>query len=364
MIIAEAMHGAMNAVVVYDGNRGPGATQLISFGQPFDTAAGTCPINICFEKHYTESSDIEKAFGTRNPSLLVLSRYTSALGLEWIRLARSAGIPVVYHIDDDLLAVPRSLGDAKFKAYNRPERLKALRDNVENCDLLYVSTDALASRFEEHGIRTPIVAGDVYCSVQPEHVGALLAPSSDPVIGYMGTGGHSADLAMILPAICEVMEAIPGLQFETFGTIQMPPELIRFGDRVRHISPVADYSDFVARLRSLGWWVGLAPLENNAFNLCKADTKWVEYSLAGMASVCSELPVYQRSCAGGAGILAGSRDAWVEALKALIYNPGLREGLIESAQRRLRELYTHDRLRAQVMNVFDRAFALRKGSIR
>jgi hypothetical protein len=278
-------------------------------------------------------------------------------------LARSAGIAVVYHIDDDLLAVPRSLGDAKYTAYNRPERLKALRDNIENSDLLYVSTAALASRFEEHGIRTPIVAGDVYCSIQPEDVGALLAPSSDPVIGYMGTGGHSADLAMILPAICEVMDAIPALQFETFGTIQMPPELIRFGDRVRHISPVADYSDFVTKLRSLGWWVGLAPLEDNAFNLCKADTKWVEYNMAGMAAVCSELPVYQHACADGAGILAGSSDAWVEAVKALVYNPGFREGLIESAQRKLREFYTHDCLRTQVLKVFDKAFALREGSM-
>jgi hypothetical protein len=349
-------NGFKTALVVCDGKQGPTATQMISFGQPFANAP-EAPIQIAFEKTYAEVAEVEGAFARQQPDLLVLSRCTSPLGADWTRLARAAGIPVIFHIDDDLLAVPASLGASKFKAYNSPERLQALRDNIEGSDLLYVSTAELAKRFHDHGIRAPIVAGDVYCAVAVDEIGALTAPATGPVIGYMGTAGHAADLAMIMPAVSEVMESVPSLQFEVFGTIKMPAELERFGSRVRHIPPVADYAQFLPFLRSLGWWVGLAPLEDNVFNRCKADTKWVEYSLAGMAVVASDLPVYHRACAEGAGILAGTNLDWNQSIQALLDQPKHRTRMIETAQKKLRDAYTHESLRKQVLEVFEQAAA-------
>ena len=350
------------AVVVSDGKRGPTATQMISFDQPF-AGAPDAPFRIVFEKDFTEPGEIKAAFTKRQPDILVLSRYTSDRGAAWIELGRKAGIPVVFHLDDDLLAVPTSLGEAKFKAYNRPERLQALRDNIESSDLLYVSTPELAIRLRDHEIRTPIIAGDIYCAVARDQIGALVSPATGPVIGYMGTGGHSADLSMIMPAICEAMTSIPDLQFEVFGTIQMPVELEPFKERVRHIASVAEYSDFLPFLRSLGWWVGLAPLEDNIFNRCKADTKWVEYSLAGIAVVASDLPVYHRACSGGTGISAGSASQWSDAIRKLVCEPQLRASMIAAAQAKLREEYTHERLRQQVIRVFDEARARQAGNL-
>ena len=357
MITIEGRTGAKVALIVSDGKRGPTATQMISFGQPFASARGTSPVSIVLERHHANAEEVYKAFAAQRPKLLGLSRYPSERGLDWIRLARAARIPVIFHIDDDLLAVPASLGVAKYAAYNSPERLKALRENIERSDLLYVSTSELGRRIEEHNVRTPIVAGDIYCSVSPDQVGALLPPAGGPVIGYMGTSGHSADLAMVMPAVCEVMDAVPSVQFEVFGTIQMPSELTRYGRRVRHIPPVADYEDFVTRLRSLGWWVGLAPLADNAFNRCKADTKWVEYSMAGIAVVASDLPVYHRACADGAGLLARPLEAWVNSLLMLVHRPDLRTQIVEMAQAKLRQSYTHESLRAQVMKIFEQALA-------
>ena len=344
-------------LVVADG-RTPAATQKISFGQPFDPAHGPAPVQIRFEGASPTGAEIEAAFAAAQPDLLVLSRYTGADGIRWIELARQAGIAVIYHIDDDLLAVPTSLGQDKYLTYNAPARLQALRDNINASDLLYVSTPALEQRFRAHEVAVPIVAGSVYCSVDPTHVGALLEPATGPVIGYMGTGGHSADLAMVMPAVCQVMEQIPTLQFEVFGTIQMPKELARFGRRVRHLPPVADYADFIPHLRSLGWWVGLAPLEDNVFNACKADTKWVEYSLSGMATVASDLGVYHRACADGTGILAKGHAAWAQALLRLLQDPEHRLAMVAAAQDKLRQHYSHAALQAQVLEIFEQAETL------
>jgi glycosyltransferase involved in cell wall biosynthesis len=345
-------------LVVTDSKGGPTATQKISFSQPFDDAGAAGTFQIIFAGEQPDEAAIASAFASQGADVLVLSRFTSAIGQEWIAQARNAAIPVSFHIDDDLLAVPASLGESKFKSYNDPARLKALRENIDGSDLCYVSTEELGERMKGHGIAAPIVAGEVYCSVSPDEVGALLPPATGPVIGYMGTGGHSADLAMILPAICQLLELIPALNFELFGTIKMPAELARFGSRVRHLPPVGDYAQFRSALRSLGWWVGLAPLEDNPFNRCKADTKWVEYSLAGMAVVASDVPVYHRACADGAGLLAGASVDWVNSVFRLLHRPAERAAMVDAAQDKLRGRYSHERLRQQVVAVFDQASAL------
>ena len=110
------LQSSRRVLVVHEGKNGPTATQMISFGQPFESRGGAPAYQISFETHLPDRGGIEKAFGDHGPHVLVLSRYTSELGLDWIRLSREAGIPVVFHIDDDLLAVPASLGEAKYKA--------------------------------------------------------------------------------------------------------------------------------------------------------------------------------------------------------------------------------------------------------
>lgn len=343
---------------------GPTATQEISFSKPFAAAHTDAEFEFAFAKNYSDASEISAAFEAHKPALLVLSRFTASTGACWIARSRDDGIPVIFHIDDDLLAVPTSLGEAKHRRYNEPARLQALRDNVELSDVCYVSTKELAKRFAQHGISTPIVAGDIYRSVALEEIGALVDLASGPVVGYMGTSGHAADLAMIVPAICEAMERVSTLNFELFGTIKTPPELGRFGSRVRHLPPIGDYGKFISYLRSVGWWIGLAPLEDNCFNRCKADTKWVEYSLAGMAVIASDLPVYRRGCANGAGILASSLGDWTDGIVKILERPHERERMVENAQERLRADYTHQRLREQVGGVFRRAFHERKEPVR
>ena len=347
-------------LIVADGKSGITATQDISFLQPYKTLAeGERAPDFTIAPHFERGSDMRDLIARTRPDLVILSRYTAANGIDWADIAHKAGRPVLYHIDDDLLAVPMSLGEAKYRHYNDPVRLAALRANIEAADMVYVSTGPLKERFAAHHIKTPVVAGDIYCAVDPEAVGALAAPANGPVIGYMGTGGHSADLAMVMPAIVELMERIAQLQFEVFGTIKMPEELKRFGPRARHLPPVADYSDFLPSLRSLGWWVGLAPLEDNEFNRCKADTKWVEYSLAGMASVASDLPVYARAAEGGSALLAGESEAWREAILSLLLDRALRARTVKKAQDKLLRTYSHAALRAQLDKVFAKLEAIR-----
>ncbi|MBN8291133.1 glycosyltransferase [Rhodobacter sp. NTK016B] len=344
------MPAPLKVLVVGDEERGAAATQVISFGQPLAGAPG---IEVTLDPHRGERSAIAARIRDTAPDIIVLSRYTWEQGKIWADYAHAKDIALLFHLDDDLLAVPESLGAHKFAIYNDPERLAVLRASIESADLVYASTPALAERLAGHGVETPIIAGDIYCSVAPDDIGALLPPAQGPVMGYMGTGGHSADLAMVLPAICALLDRLPTLHFELFGTIQMPGELKRFGHRVRHLPFVVGYDAFMPQLRTLGWWVGLAPLEDNSFNRCKADTKWVEYTTASIATVASDLPVYAKACSDGCGLLARGTEEWIAAMETLLVNPAQRQAMIGAAQDKLRAEYSHARLREQVLRVLD-----------
>lgn len=334
------------------------ATQEISFGQPLAELAhnGEMTLSMVGDDKDWGSAEASQLLDDVQPDLLVLSRYTLPRSGLFIAGARERNIPTVFHIDDDLLDVPVSLGKGK-QTYRDPERLAALRYALDNSDLVYTSTAPLAERLRAHGIRAPIVHGDLYCTIEPGSIPARL-PSTAPVIGYMGTSGHGEDLALVGPAMETLLDSMPALSFETFGTISPLPQLARFGRRVLHHGAVPNYTGFLEKLCDLGWWVGLAPLADNPFNRCKADTKWVEYAYAGIAAVAQDLPLYHRACASGTGILATSVGEWTDAIAKLVRDLRVREEMVRAAQEKLRTVYSHAALRRQVLDVFKRARAL------
>ena len=332
-----------------------GATQSISFTLPINLNSGDIESVDIYSRGESRLAYLTQAefWLNHRPTVLVLSRYTDPAVLPLLKLARKYKVPSVFHIDDDLLDMPATLAE-RYEVYQDPSRRIALRTALDSVDLVYASTLPLAERLIEHGITTEIFAGSIYCSVDPERMPALL-PSTGPVLGYMGSGGHSTDLATVMPTIVRLMKEMPLLRFETFGTISPPPEMSDFGGRYAHHSGLSDYTAFLARLNELGWWVGIAPLDDNPFNRCKADTKWVEYSFAGSAVVASDLPVYHRACAGGAGATARDADEWYTSLGLLLRSADLRRKMVEIAREKVRRLYTHQELQKQLLAVLEQA---------
>jgi glycosyltransferase involved in cell wall biosynthesis len=333
-----------------------GATQSISFVNPTRSNPYAFESGDIYTQNESQLSYLSQDAYWRNekPSVVVLSRYTEARVLPLLQLARRHGVPTIFHLDDDLLDVPMSLGAERYEFYQNAEKLQNLRHALNLVDLVYASTQPLAQRLVDHGITNDIFTGNIYCSIDPSKLVEPL-PATGPVFGYMGTGGHSQDLALVIPTIARLMREMPTLRFETFGTVPPPPELAEFGSRYSHYPGVIKYEGFLQRLGELGWWVGIAPLEDNAFNRCKADTKWVEYSMAGMAVVASDLPVYHRACDGGAGLNAASSGEWYVQLNALLRDGALRRRTIASAREKLVGHYTHDALQRQLLSVIDRA---------
>jgi len=294
---------------------------------------------------------LDRAVDEFAPTQVVFCRYSDRFAKHLLERLRARGVPVVFHIDDDLLNVPIEIGEAKYRMHNAPERLATVDLLLRESDLVYCSTEPLLRRFRELGFTTPMFAGKVYCA------GSILNPVVlRPVtrIGYMGFD-HAHDLEMILPAVVHILRSQPQVTFELFGSIPKPPELAEFGDRVKVVPPVRVYAEFLQAFAELQWDIGLCPLVATPFNRVKANTKWVEYTSVGAAVVASRNMVYDDCCADDCGILAETLDDWIEALERLCASPQERFDLVRNAQARLQSEYSDASLRDQVLDVFRRA---------
>lgn len=277
---------------------------------------------------------------------LFICRYSGPFAREAVAFARERGIGCVYCLDDDLLNVPREIGQAKFEYHNHPLRLEAVRFLLENADVVYCSNERLARRLAALGIAHKPFVGALFCA------GAVLQPPVDRparTLGYMGFD-HAHDFEVALPAVVRALRHNPELKFELFGRIARPPQLAEFGDRVVELPVVADYDGFLRALADRAWDIGICPLARTPFNEVKNINKWIEYTSVGTAVVATRAMIYDECCADGCGWLADD-DGWDEALQALIGDSGRRVRQVEAAQRKLAQRYSLARLRAQVLDV-------------
>ena len=288
------------------------------------------------------------------PDLIVACRYSGPHARVALRMAQKLNIPLVYHVDDDLLNIPIEIGAAKHKAHNNPKRLEAVSTLLAGATLVYCSTPALKRRFRVLGFTTPMVEGQIYCA---SRIYRPATPGPVRRIGYMGFD-HAHDFETALPALEIYLDANPAVEFELFGSIPMPDSLKRFGARVQTVPPVRNYQAFRQELADREWDFGICPLAYTPFNSVKANTKWVEYTSSGMAVIATRGMVYD-DCAGeGRGLLV-SPDEWGAAFDLLTDDCDLRYRMTLQAQVHLAQYYSDDRLRAQILDVFARAQALR-----
>lgn len=297
------------------------------------------------------SAYVNRRIAAARPDLAVFCRYSGPEARAMVTQLRGAGVPVVSHIDDDLLNVPRELGEKKFQEHNRPERTSTVAHLIDTADLVYCSTRRLRERFAELGITRELYAGDIYCS------GEIVAPAERrkvQVIGFMGND-KTPELTALAPVIAGALERHPHLRFEMFGSVALPAELAVFGDRVQATPPIGDYDAFVAAFRQLRWDIGLCPLLPTPFNVVKADTKWVDYTSIGAAVIASRNTAYDAACADGCGMLVDTLEDWATAIDALVTDPDRRFDQVVKAQEKLIQRYSPERLTEQVLTVFEAA---------
>ena len=301
------------------------ATYFLSFHFALNALHERGLLDYCVSSQASHARTVERAgsaaraahalLESTNPTDIVFSRFASPSGLEVANAARERGLPLIYHIDDDLLNLPASLGERVLAVHGAPEVIGTRRSLMEQADLVYASTETLAAKLQSY-FPSQTVKWGMYAPVilKPRRPKRRPGASTKFVVGYMGSRGHADDLAMIEPAIAALMQSRPQVEFQTFGTIKASKAFEKsFRKRYAAHGVERGYKAFLRRMADLSWDLGLAPLRSNDFNLCKAPTKYIEYSSAGIPTLASRVDVYSQVIRPGTGLLVDD-EFWLEHL--------------------------------------------------
>ncbi|EHS52124.1 hypothetical protein PDO_4890 [Rhizobium sp. PDO1-076] len=294
------------------------------------------------------------AWQQASPDLVFVSRYGGSLAEAIAEMAAIKRVPLVYHIDDNLFEVPLDAGVEKAKKYGAPARQRAIQTLLERADTVYASTLQLAAQLRDHAqLPAGIFIGEIASASDPI-CHECSVTRSGPRFGYMASSSHAADLQLALPGVISSLTANPDLHFTVFGSLRPPPELGEFGARVEHVPAVGNYDGFLLQLAAMRWDWGLAPLRSGRFNDAKTDTKWVEYSAAGIPTIVSDHLIYQNCSQNGAAVRVDD-DQWARMLPQILADRALAERTLASARERLIDQYGLRHMAAQLSRVFELA---------
>jgi glycosyltransferase involved in cell wall biosynthesis len=252
--------------------------------------------------------------------LIVFQRYFP-MAQTWplVERALAGGLPVVYDLDDNFLAVP---GDHPMRERLAPVT-PYVRELLARANLVTVSSPELARAFAGIARKTAVLPNfleERLWSPVPHRAGGPVR------IVFAGTPSHASDLELVAPALARVKERFgDGVDLVFVGC--PPPEGLK-GLAARSLPFGEDYGDYARVLAGLAPDIALAPLADNPFNRCKSAVKWLEYSALGAAGVFADLPPYAPVRHGETGLkVAGGARDWELALERLISDEPLRRAV-------------------------------------
>jgi hypothetical protein len=237
------------------------------------------------------------------------------------------GRAMIYELDDDLLAPQPWLG-----SYHRIQGdLDLIERFARSADLVTVTTPVLAATMRRHNAAVRVIRN----AVNPEWYGSV-APGSTPrplSFLYYGTAPRLRDYG-ICRDVVDVTARATGARRIWLGSDA--PEVRAVVDEA--LPYVAEVRTFARQLTAARPAIGLAPVGKDDFSRSHSELHWLEYSLAGAATVAS------RTMGGGPydvirdgvdGLLARNKAEWREALRRLASSPQMREDLAGRAMERV-----------------------------
>ena len=143
------------------------------------------------------------------------------------------------------------------------------------------------------------------------------------VLGYFsGSKTHNKDWALIEECIIGIMKRYDNIELLICGTLEISDALISFVKRIKKI-PFVDWQNLPRLIRSID--INLMPLEDNYFQWCKSENKWMEAGLVKIPTVASKNPELESVLLDGENVIfCSTAQDWERNLEKLIQDEELR----------------------------------------
>lgn len=285
-------------------------------------------------------------------NMILLPRAFYPEVLPSIREYQMRGGSVVLEIDDYVQASVQTKTTRLAEFWNN-EKISGLEKMAERLDAAITSTDGLAKEYSRfcpaycipNALDVANQRWNFPHEKYPEH--------KDIVIGYLGGWTHGYDLSLLTGPLKNIMQNHDNVRFRIIG---IQPKWLRELPQDRLLrSPFSWLSEYPKYMSDVD--IGVIPLRDNEFNeRGKSSLKFLEYTMAGAATVASPVGQTKKEVAGR-GYLAETEDDWVRILSHLIENPAK----IKKAQdRSLRYLLSERTIQAMLPQWYQALREIRK----
>lgn len=253
---------------------------------------------------------------------VVVVRYLTSGWEKFLADARSAGKPVAYFMDDDLMDRAAHAG-LPWRYRFKIERYACLkRRAIERlCSEYWVSTPFLAAKYAAW---RPVVLEPS----APQEV----APVS---ICYHGTASHAAEQEWLHELVARLQARCERTQFSIVGDARINRRF-RALPRVAVLHPMS-WPAYLAYTGAYHCDIALAPLLPGAFNAARGATKFLDCARMGAAGIYADVDPYRaliRNDIDGL-LLPMNTDIWLDAILALVDDAPRRQRLAAAAALRV-----------------------------
>lgn len=216
------------------------------------------------------------------PDSIVFQRQITPEYHQWAtKIAQHNSAFKVFELDDYLPNIP--LKNHHRKDFGN-DVLKMVRKSLSFADRFVVSTAPLAEAFA--GMHPDIVVRKNCLSLDWwGNLQSLRHQSKKPRVGWAGGSSHTGDLEMIFDVVKAFADRV---DWVFFG--MCPPKLRPY---VKEFHLGVEIGRYPAKLASLNLDLALAPVEDNAFNVCKSNLRLLEYGACAVPVICSDVECYR-----------------------------------------------------------------------
>ncbi|MEW5947262.1 MAG: tetratricopeptide repeat protein [bacterium] len=195
------------------------------------------------------------------------------------------------------------------------------------CDALQTPAVELGERFSEFNGRYEVFPNQMESvPVMPERA------DSPVVVGWGGSSGHYEDVLEVAPALAEWVTRVEGVRLALMGDRFIYDLFSGVPEGKKFYVPPGSLQDYFNFLESIH--IGIIPLKEDNFNLCRSDVKFIEYASRGVAPVCSDVRTYNRVVKHESnGLLFGNPKELIGILDCLLEKPEIMKRTMRNAYR-------------------------------
>lgn len=262
----------------------------------------------------------------------------------FMRIAQSFGMKLIYEIDDDVFDLPDYNPAKQMLESQRAGFIACIR----MADLVTVSTKMLEKQLRRnvkfmvnnkgHAIPTMVVPN----MILPKLFATPIKNEGERLkIGWQGGSSHAGDLDLILAAVVGCLESYP-VDVEYRGCVLHPDNpLWKFsGFQHKYWIPISEYA---CRMPCWGWDIAVAPLTEHEFNASKSAIKMIEAGFCGIPCLASWVRPYDEFCGHDPELrwlLCAGHSSWDKKLRELINDSARREEMGKRMQKVVEQHYS------------------------